>query len=195
MIMADVRRAGPLSCASRRASALMEDLRVMNLADELQKLQQLHQSGAINDDEFTLAKAKLLNGSTVAQPFASAPSEATWVDPETQEKQTRQWAFLLHLSIWAGFVLPVAGLAVPIAIWQLKKSDLPGIDQHGKNAVNWIISKLIYFVICLVLCFVIIGIPLLIALGAVGVIFPLIAAIKANNGEVWKYPMAITFVK
>jgi len=167
----------------------------MNIADELQKLQQLHQSGAISDNEFALAKAKLLNGSTVAQPGAAAPLEASWDGPETQEQQTRQWACLLHLSIGAGFAVPIAGLAVPIAIWQLKKSELPGIDAHGKNAVNWIISKLIYFVICLVLCFVFIGIPLLIALGVVAVIFPMVAAIKANNGEVWKYPMAITFVK
>jgi len=167
----------------------------MNLTDELQKLQQLHQSGAISDDEFALAKAKLLNGSTVAQPGAAAPLEATGVGPATQEQQTRQWAFLLHLSVLAGFMVPIAGLAVPIAIWQLKKSALPGIDAHGKNAVNWIISAIIYAVVCVVLSFVIIGIPLLIALGVVGVIFPLVAAIKANNGEVWKYPMAITFVK
>jgi uncharacterized Tic20 family protein len=131
----------------------------------------------------------------VVQPFTDAPWDETAIGPATQEEQTRRWACLLHLSMWAGFVLPVAGLAVPIAIWQLKKSDLPGIDEHGKNAVNWIISKLIYFVISLLLCPLLIGIPMLIALGAVGIIFPLVAAIKANNGEVWKYPMAITFIK
>jgi uncharacterized protein len=185
-----VRRASPLD-----GLGLPENPRVTTLSDELQKLQQLHQSGAINDDEFALAKAKLLSGSTAAQPFVSAPSAPAWVDPESQEKQTRQWAFLLHLSIWAGFALPIVGLAVPIAIWQLKKSELPGIDQHGKNAVNWIISKIIYAVVCVILCFVLIGIPLLMALGVVGVIFPLVAAIKANNGDVWKYPMAITFVE
>jgi uncharacterized Tic20 family protein len=78
-------------------------------------------------------------------------------------------------------------------IWQLKKADLPGLDVHGKNAVNWIISLIIYFVVSLVLCMVGIGFVLLFALGIVGLIFPIIAAIKANDGEAWKYPMAIAF--
>jgi uncharacterized Tic20 family protein len=42
---------------------------------------------------------------------------------------------------------------------------------------------------------VLIAIPLLIALGVIGIIFSIVAAIKANNGEVWKYPLAITFFK
>jgi uncharacterized Tic20 family protein len=84
---------------------------------------------------------------------------------------------------------------VPIVIWQLKKVELPGIDPHGKNALNWIISAIIYAVVCVILVFAVIGIPLLIALGAVGIIFPIVAGIKASQGEVWKYPMAISFFK
>jgi uncharacterized Tic20 family protein len=100
----------------------------------------------------------------------------------------------LHLSLLAGFVLPFAGLIAPILIWQLKKQDLPGLDAHGKVVVNWIISAVLYGVVCVLLTFVVIGIPLLVALGVVGVVFPIIGGIKANNGEVWKYPLTITFV-
>jgi len=167
----------------------------MNLADELQKLQQLHQSGAITDDEFALAKAKLLSGPPEFQPGAAGPPEATILSPAAREQQTRQWALFLHLSVLAGFVVPLAGLVVPIVIWQLKKDELPGIDAHGKNALNWIISEIIYAVICLILVLAVIGIPLLIALAVVGVVFPIMAGIKANNGEVWQYPLAITFLK
>lgn len=100
----------------------------------------------------------------------------------------------LHFSVLAGYVVPLAGLIVPILIWQLKKADLPGLDEHGKNAVNWIISHIVYAIVCVILCFACgIGIPLLVALGIVALIFPIIAGIKANEGEVWKYPMAIPF--
>ena len=167
----------------------------MNVADELQKLEELHQSGAINDDEFALAKAKLLNGRPEVQPVAAAPPEATGLSPAAQEQQTRRWGLFVHLSVLAGFLVPLAGLVVPIVIWQLKKAELPGIDAHGKNALNWIISAIIYAAVCVILVLVVIGIPLLIALGVVGVIFPIVAGIKANNGEVWKYPLAITFLK
>lgn len=151
------------------------------LADELKKLDELHKSGAISDQEYTAAKSKLLSGQDAG---ASAA-------PMSTEQQTRLWAMFLHLAL----LLSVVGLIVTIVIWQTKKAELPGIDAHGKNAVNWIISALIYFVVCLALSVIIIGIPMMFALGLLGIIFPIIAGIKANNGEVWKYPLSITFLK
>lgn len=109
--------------------------------------------------------------------------------------QPRQWAMFLHLSLLAGFIIPVAGLAVPIIIWQMKKGDIPEIDAHGKIVVNWMISSLIYWAIGFILTFVLIGIPILMVLVVLAVVFPIIAGIKANNGEVWKYPLSITFLK
>lgn len=94
-----------------------------------------------------------------------------------------------------GFVVPLAGLVAPIVIWQVKKTDMPAIDEHGKNATNWIISAVIYGIISTILVFVIIGVFLLIALGILSIIFPIIAGVKANNGETWKYPLTITFIK
>ena len=107
----------------------------------------------------------------------------------------RQWAMLLHFSLLAGFVVPFAGLIVPIIIWQLKKTEFPEIDAHGKVVVNWMISLIIYGAVCFLLSFILIGIPLLIVLGALAVIFPIIGGIKANNGELWKYPLSIPFLK
>ena len=165
----------------------------MSIADEIQKLQQLRQSGAINDEEFAAAKARLLGGSAGVQPSAEEP---ILLSPAAQEKQARQWAFALHLSVVAGAVVPPVGYIAPILIWQLKKADVPGLDVHGRNAVNWIISELIYSLVCLpFLCVPVIGLPLLIAVKIVGMVLPVIAAIKANNGEVWKYPLAIPFLK
>jgi uncharacterized protein len=185
--------ARPVNTPARRESP-GENMQPMTIADDLQKLHQLRESGALNDDEFALAKANVLNGSSDVEPAWAATAEAE-VGPEKQDQQTRQWAFILHLSVLAGFLVPLAGLVVPIVIWQLKKYDLPGIDAHGKNAVNWIISAIIYAVVSVPLVFVIIGIPMLMALGALGVVFPIIAGIKANDGELWKYPMSIPFLK
>jgi uncharacterized protein len=107
----------------------------------------------------------------------------------------KQWAMILHLSLLAGFVIPLGGLIAPIIIWQLKKKDLPSIDAHGKVVVNWILSALIYTIISIVLVFVLIGILLLMILGVLAVAFPIIGAIKAGNGELWKYPLSIQFFK
>jgi uncharacterized protein len=127
----------------------------MNMSDELQKLQQLRESGALSDDEYAQAKAKLLS------PESSSGSAAAGV--VDVEGQTRLWAMLLHLSLLAGFAVPLGGLIVPIVIWQIKKKELPGIDMHGKIAANWIISALIYTIVGVLLVFVAVGIPLLLA--------------------------------
>jgi uncharacterized Tic20 family protein len=158
----------------------------MNLSDELQKLQQLHEAGTLSDEEFAAAKERLL----------SAPTPTFGIhmgDPMDNEQQTRLWAMILHFSQFAGYIVPVAGLVVPIIIWQFKKTDLPGIDAHGKIVVNWLLSAMIYALGCFLLLFVFIGMPFLIALGIIAVIFPIIGGIKANNGEAWKYPLSISF--
>ena len=111
------------------------------------------------------------------------------------DQETRQWAMFLHLSLLLGFVVPLGGLIAPILIWQLKKKELPGIDAHGKVVVNWLICAVIYSAISFVLVFVVIGIFLFIALGVVAVVFPIIGGIKANSGELWKYPLTFEFLK
>jgi uncharacterized Tic20 family protein len=166
----------------------------MNITDGLAKLAQLHQAGAIDDDEFARAKARLLDTPPEVPAVTPAPRTGADRGPAAREQETRQWALFLHLSQLAGFLVPLAGLVVPVVIWQLKKGDLPGLDAHGKNVVNWIISEIIYAVACVLLVFVLVGIPLLIALGVLGVVFPVVGGIKANNGEVWKYPLAISFL-
>ena len=115
--------------------------------------------------------------------------------PAVDDRQVRQWALFLHLSLLAGFLIPLAGLVAPIIIWQLKKEEMPGLDAHGKVVTNWLISSIIYFGASVLLIFVLIGIPLILLLCLVGVIFPIVGGIKASNGEVWKYPMSITFFR
>lgn len=120
----------------------------------------------------------------------NSPQPASDID-----KQTRQWAMFLHLSQLLNCLLPIAGIIAPIVIWQIKKDELPGIDAHGKMVVNWMISAVIYSLIFFLLIVLLIGIPLLLALGIASVAFPIIGGIKANNGELWKYPLSLNFLK
>ena len=124
-------------------------------------------------------------------------NEIHQAEPQTEiTTQAKQWAMFLHLSMLAGFIVPVIGTVVPpIILWQLKKDEMPWIDAHGKNAANWIISAFIYLVVCIMLSVIFIGILLAGVLFTLGMIFPIVAGIKANNGKVWKYPLAIQFLK
>ena len=111
-----------------------------------------------------------------------------------KDKATQNWAMYIHFSLLAGYLIPGAGFIVPIVLWQIKKDELPGVDIHGRIATNWIISHLIYAVASLFMILIFIGIPMLVVLGVVAVVFPIVGGIKANNGEVWKYPCSIRFL-
>jgi len=168
----------------------------MSVAEEIQKLQELRQSGAIDDQEFAQAKARVLSGASAASSSGSSSAAlSTPMDPATLESQTRQWATLLHISVLATYLAPVVGVALPILIWQWKKDELPEVDIHGKHAANWSISHLIYMIVTGMSIVTLIGIPFFLTVVVLGVVFPIMAAIKANNGEVWKYPLSITFFK
>jgi uncharacterized protein len=160
----------------------------MNLTEELEKLQQLHGSGALSDEEFAKAKERLLN--TPLPPTVS-PDITPVVN---KEQQSRQWAMLLHFSLLAGFIVPFAGFVAPILIWQLKKAEFPALDIHANIVLNWLISSVIYAALSAILILVLIGIPLLIVLCILTVVFPIIGGIKANNGETWPYPLSIRFL-
>ena len=112
-----------------------------------------------------------------------------------QTPEQRQMGLFLHLSQLLNCVLPPAGIVVPIVLWQTKKDEMPALDAHGKMVTNWLISSVIYAVVSLVLTIVLIGILGLIAVGVLSFVFPIIGAIKANNGEFWEYPLTIKFLK
>jgi uncharacterized Tic20 family protein len=111
------------------------------------------------------------------------------------DKDANQWAMFVHLSLFAGYLIPLAGLVVPIVLWQIKKDQYAFVDVHGKIVVNWIISMIIYAAVCTVLLAVAIGVLGFVILGVMSMILPIIGGIKANQGEVWEYPMSLKFIR
>ena len=122
---------------------------------------------------------------------AQAPKEA-----EQQSKDACMWAMFCHLAGLAGLVLPVIGSIVgPLIVWQIKKDEYPYVDRHGKEAVNFQISMSIYAIVSGLLIFICVGAFLLAAVGIVDIVFLLIAAVKANNNQFYRYPLTIRFIK
>lgn len=119
----------------------------------------------------------------------TTPAEPT-PDPEL-ERRTRQWAMFIHFSVLASWLVPLAGVVVPVLLWQLKKDELPGIQSHAYVVLNWIISSLIYGVICFLLLFVAIGVLGFFVLALLTVVYSVVGGVKANDGELWPYPGTI----
>lgn len=159
----------------------------MTLAEELQKLAALKAQGSLSDTEFAEAKASLL---ARGEPAGARMKKAV----DDMVGNVNNWCMLIHLSQFAGYVVPVAGWAVPLVLWLIKKDESPLIDRHGRIVMNWLITQFILGLIFGALSLVLIGIPLLIGLMICGVIFPIVGGVKASAGEVWRYPGAIPFL-
>jgi len=109
--------------------------------------------------------------------------------------EKNQFCMLLHLSQFAGWIVPLAGIVLPIVMWATNKDQSELIDRQGKNVLNWMISFYIYVSISFVLSFFLIGIPMLIVLSICAIIFTILGAIKANDGILYRYPGTITFIR
>jgi len=133
---------------------------------------------------------------------AETPQSATCAEQPRADRETnrdaRMWAMFCHLAGLAAF-LPVApvlgGVIAPLIIWQIKKDDFAFVDEQGKEAVNFQISIILYAIGAALLCFACIGIALLPAVCIFDVVFLLIAALKANDGVHYRYPLTIRFIK
>ena len=106
----------------------------------------------------------------------------------------RTFGMLCHLSALAGFIFPLGNIIGPLIIWMIKKEEYPWVDQHGKESLNFQISMTIYLFISAIMILILIGIFFLIALGIINLVFIIMGSVKANNGEDFKYPLAIRFI-
>lgn len=109
------------------------------------------------------------------------------------DKDTRMWAMICHLAGLAGYLIPFGNVVGPLIIWQVKREESPFIDENGREALNFQLSYLLYFVVCILLMFVIIGVFLIIPLVIANFVFMIIAAVRANNGESYRIPFIIRF--
>jgi uncharacterized Tic20 family protein len=154
--------------------------------EDLKNLDDLRKSGAISEEEYQKEKEKIFNQTGSSQTTNSNPLLGL---------TENSYIALMHVSQLAGYILPGLGFIAPILLWMMNKDSNTKVDATGKHILNFMISMFIYYAFAGVLCCLLIGIPILIALGVLHLIFIILAAIKANNGEPWRYPFTIDFLK
>ena len=117
--------------------------------------------------------------------------------PSKDAKDENMWAMFCHLASFSGYVMPVplANIIGPMVVWSIKKEDYPLVSDQGKESVNFQISMMIYYAISFLLLFIVIGFVLIPALMLFQLICVVIAAVKAGEGEAYRYPMCIRFIK
>lgn len=134
----------------------------------------------------------------------TTPPPPPVVGPSAEEKQ---WAMFAHLSALAGGILTsgwagsIGCFIGPLVIWLVKKDTMPFVDDQGKEALNFNITVGIVFLALLILSIVtfgiglIVAVPLWIIIGIAWLVFTIIAAVKASNGERYRYPLTLRLIK
>ena len=113
----------------------------------------------------------------------------------TPSAEEKQWALFAHLSALIGYIIPFGSIIGPLIIWQIKKNEMPFVDDQGKEALNFQITVAIAAIVCIVLMLVLIGILLFWILAIANLVFIVMAAIAANNGQAYRYPVCLRLIK
>lgn len=113
---------------------------------------------------------------------------------EVSNKEERNWAMGAHLSSFAGHVIPFGHIGGPLLIWMLKKDEMPLVNDQGKEALNFQITMTLAFIVAALSIFVLVGFVLLPAVWLFDVIVTVIAAVKANEGIAFRYPLCLRLI-
>lgn len=160
------------------------------ISDEIERLIQLRNSGALSEEEFQQAKSRVLSGQPQPGSIQASDNSAT-TSGLICGLEPKLWCTLMHASqllTWTG-----VGVVAPLVMWIVGKEESREVNRHGLVILNWMLSSVVYVVFSVLLSFFVIGIPMLFVLGALHVIFPIIGTLQASSGKLWRYPLSINF--
>lgn len=110
-------------------------------------------------------------------------------------RKDNQLLVVTHLCQLLTCITGFGGLIVPLILWATQKDKVEGMNAHGKAIINFQLSVILFSILSIPLILLFgLGILALIFIGLFSIIFPIINAIKASNGELPSYPLSLNFV-
>jgi uncharacterized Tic20 family protein len=128
-------------------------------------------------------------------PAAPPPAAPPPSDNGLPSSEQRQWAMFAHLSALIGLIVPFGNVLGPLVIWLVQKDKMAFVDDQGKEALNFQITVFGAALISAFLMFILIGFLLIFVVGLGALVLTIIAAIKANEGVAYRYPLTIRLIK
>jgi uncharacterized Tic20 family protein len=129
------------------------------------------------------------------------------------DSQDRTWAVVAHLAALTGHLIPFGSLVGPLVIWLVKRDESPFVNEHGKEAVNFQLSTIVYGILYLTVA---LGVAIdagvhagnfeafpvrlywVIAVGVLSWLFwtvcVIVGAVMAAGGKPFRYPLSIRFI-
>ena len=131
---------------------------------------------------------------------SAPPPQPPAATPTPGESDERMWAMLGHLSAFSAFITGIGCVLGPLIVWLIKRDTLPFAGEQAKEALNFNITVIIAAIGLWILTVITLGIgllltiPLGLALFVGWLVLTIVAAVKANNGEHYRYPLTLRLV-
>lgn len=109
-------------------------------------------------------------------------------------KDERTWGMFCHLSSLAGLVVPFGSIIGPLIVWLVKKDEMPFVADQGKESLNFQITVALAAIVSMILMLVLIGFLAMFAVFIYWLVMTIIAAIKANEGVAYRYPITLRLI-
>lgn len=127
-------------------------------------------------------------------PYASTGYPGPYVGPPPTPEE-RTWGMFAHLSALAGFIIPFGNIIGPLIVWQIKKEQMPFVNDQGKEALNFQILVTIIVAISIAAICLVVGIFTTPIIALLALIFEIIGGVQANKGEAYRYPFNLRLIK
>ncbi len=111
-------------------------------------------------------------------------------------RKDNQLLVITHLSQLLTYVTGFGGLIVPLILWLTSKDKVIGMNEHGKQIVNFQLSLILLTIISIPAILLLgLGILALIVIGVMAFVMPIVNAVRASNNEAPSQLMTIQFIK
>ena len=177
---------------------------------ELERLNNLRQAGKISESEYEDMRQKLMMDDSAEYSDSSSQKQKAdtnsyqnyYQRPNSQMPGNLSDSTYLALMNFL-MMIPTIGWLAPIIIWIVGRESSQKVDIQGKYIINWMITwflgsfalSIISSILAITIVGMVVFIPALIVIGISYFVFPIIGGIKGLNGEVWRYPISIVFLK
>lgn len=110
------------------------------------------------------------------------------------DRQARIWCMLCHLSALLGYIVPFANVLTPLLIWSTKRGIIRGVDDAGRESLNFQLTVSLFALVGVMLSAVFVGLVLLFLLVVFHVAMTLFASLRAQRGDSVRYPMNLRVI-
>ena len=160
------------------------------MESEYEKLLRRYHLGEVDEQEFVTQRNRLVRSGRPQTSSVVAASPRLWGMDE------KWYCICMNLAFYLNLFLPLGGVVLALVMWLYAMNRSQLADRHGANIISWTLTYIVFIVGILVVALILPPLRSLVAISLLCVmlaifLYPIIGAIAAGRGFVWRFPGAV----